>query len=171
MAQPHQSDDGKWPEAPSPEQPPPGTCTVAYRRARIVERFNRMVAELTFEIADPGKWTGELVTMYCALPKSGPAPRQSKFYQQWTLANGKPPNRRDRMSPRVFAGYWIARLGRTKQVMTQTDEGYERRALAEGEAGETVVEQLLERSAGGPKTFDNATAKRRVHGSDPRTLG
>lgn len=126
--------DDEWPLAPEPDQPPPGKALIAYRRARIVRRFDRRVAEIEFSIIEPIDWQGFRVVLYCALPAEGPARRAGKFYALWTMANGASPNRRDRMSPRVFAGYWWAELERSR----------------EGQ-GNTHVGCLIERAAGGPQ--------------------
>lgn len=141
------SSDGEneqdWPLAPASEQPPPGKALVAYRRARIVKRFDRRVVELEFSIIDPTDWKDEKVILYCALPLEGPAKRQGKYYELWTLANGAPPKRKDRMSPGVFAGYWLVELERTR-MMTKRDGGVR---PAETHEATTVIGRLIERAA------------------------
>ena len=139
-------DEQEWPLAPASDQPPCGKALAAYRRARIVKRFDRRVAELEFTIIEPTDWKEATVMLYCALPLAGPAKRQGKYYQLWKMANGGPPKRRDRMSPEVFAGYWWVELERTRQA-TKREGGV--RPVEEHEAI-TQIGQLIERAAGGP---------------------
>lgn len=140
----------EWPLAPESKQPPPGKALVAYHRARIVNRFARRVAELEFTIVEPIDWMNTTVTLYCALPLEGPARRRGKFFEAWTLANGAPPDRRTRMSPQVFQGYWLVELERTRNV-TKRDGGV--RTLEEYEEGMTQIGRLIERAAGGPPSL------------------
>ena len=139
--------DDEWPTAPDPEEPPPGKYLIAYLRGRSIERFGRRDIEVDFEIIEPIRWAKKVVKMYFPVPPEGPPSRASKYYQAWIQANGAPPKRGDRMSPRVFEGYWHAELDRTKR--TTTRNGGIRR-LTDGETGRIRVEHLIERAAGAP---------------------
>ena len=141
------ADDYAWPGAPNSDQPPPGKYVVSYVRGRVVWRFDRRVAELDFSIIEPVEWEKWVVTMYCSLPLDGPASPRSKYYEVWTLANGGRPKRRDRMTPHVFSGYWIAEVGETRRATTR--DGI--RELAQDERGMAVVLSLIERAAGAPE--------------------
>ncbi len=147
-----ENDEQRWPHAPASGQPPCGKALVAYRRARIVNRFDRRVAELEFtiiqtaETTDPTEWENAPVMLYCSLPLEGPAKRRGKYYALWTLANGAPPKRHGRMSPDVFAGYWWVELERTRQA-TKREGGV--RPVEEHE-GVTQIGRMIERDAGGP---------------------
>ncbi len=105
-----------WPIAPDPEQPPPGKYIIAYQRARSVERFCRLNIELIFIIVEPQQWEKKVVKKYYAFPVDEPLGLESYDYRDWCLANGgNRPKRNDRMTPRVFSGYWHAELGLIKQ--------------------------------------------------------
>lgn len=142
-----QDDEYAWPLAPDPDQPPPGEYLVAYRRARLVrQRFgNRDTIELYFEVVDPPKWNERTLIMYCGIPLDGRPGKASKYVRAWTLANGGPAKRRDRMTPKVFAGYWVAAVAYTKRKMTNDGS----KELDAGETGTAVISYLIERAAGG----------------------
>lgn len=142
-----QDDKTAWPLAPDPDQPPPGKYIVAYRRAQLVEkRFgNRNTIELYFEVVDPPKWKERMLIMYCGIPLDGRPSRNSKYVTMWTLANGGPAKRRDRMTPKIFVGYWVAAVQHTERKMT-TDGS---KVLGAGEMGTAVISYLIERAAGG----------------------
>jgi len=46
--------------------------------------------------------------------------RRSRYYAAWVMANGGPPRRRDRLSPRVFKGKWF--LLRIRDVRKRHDQ-------------------------------------------------
>jgi hypothetical protein len=143
------ADDGMWPVAPDPEEPPPGKYILAYQRARSIERFSRHCIELIFIIVEPQRWEKKVVKKYYALPVDEPLGLESNYYRDWRMANnGHPPKRKDRMNPHVFSGYWHAELGLTKQKSLASGGV---RDLKDGELGRIVVRTLLDRAAGAPR--------------------
>lgn len=141
-------DEQEWPLAPDPEQPPVGKYLVAYQRARMVSRFaNRKTIELHFSIVEPGKWLNTVLVMYCSTPLDGFPGRNSKYVTMWNLANGGPGKRRDRMTPRIFEGYWYAEVDHTRRIMVK--DGI--RKLESNETGTAIIVELIERATGGGK--------------------
>jgi len=120
---------------------------VSYKRAKTVWRFRRPGAELYFTIVDPEIHRGKQLIMYCPLPQAGRCSQQSKYYQQWVLAKGASPKRRDRMSPTVFEGYWKAKVIRSRET-------YDGKVRPDNQPGPLKIECLLERVAGGPGDAD-----------------
>lgn len=140
--------DFDWPVAPDPEPPPIGKCTLGYFRAQCVERFARRIIEVLFKIIEPTDHAGKIVKKYYSIPMNEPPGLESNYYRDWTLANGVPPRRNDRMTPHVFKGYWHAELGQTKQRAVRDKGKGGVRPLRDGEVGRIVVENLIERIAG-----------------------
>ncbi len=142
-------DEEQWPLAPDLEQPPPGKYVVAYRRARLVDRFpDRYTIELHFAIVEPPKWLDFPIIMYSSSPKGARLGKRSKYYEVWTLANGGPPKRRDRMTPTVFAGWWNAEVVHTRRRMEKKGMKNGIRELKPTETPTAVIETLIERAAG-----------------------
>jgi hypothetical protein len=126
-----------WPVAPpSPEELPAGEYLVAYRNARRFKHREKEKVELSFEIIEPVLLAGALVPLFKTLP-SGRLTQRHAYYPLWCCANGGPPKRGDRMTPRVFSGYWRVLVEWSKPK--------------EGGAGQPVIRALIERVAGGPK--------------------
>lgn len=137
--------EDQWPIAPDPEEPEPGKYLIAYLRARCIERFSRRDIEVDFEIVEPVRWAKKVVKLYFPTPlETAPSPA-SKYYQAWCFANDGRPERGDRMTPHVFAGYWRAELTRTQRTTTRSG-GI--RKLEAGEKGRIRVDHLIERVAG-----------------------
>ena len=143
-------DEDQWPLAPDVEQPPPGRYVVAYRRARIVDRFgDRWTIELHFSIVEPSAWLNFEIILYCSTPKDALLGKRSKYYELWTLANGAPPKRRDRMTPSVFDGWWHAKIVHTCRRMEKKGMKNGIRELKPTETATAVIETLVERAVGG----------------------
>ncbi len=127
----------EWPVAPpSPEELPAGSYVAAYRGDRRGRWFGQAKVELLFEIVEPLAQRGLRVSLFATLPKRGQVSSRSKYYALWLQANGGPPRRGDRMTPRVFSGYWRVRVGWS---IPQKDG-----------PGKPIVTELIERVAGGP---------------------
>lgn len=62
---------------------------------------------LFFRIAE-GEYTDVELFASFNLGRKGPGPR-SRYYATWTAVNGRPPRRRQVLSPRIFKGnnFWI----------------------------------------------------------------
>ena len=123
----------------TPEEFPAGDHYVgSYRGHEIKEHFEQLKIRLDFEIVEPPPYKTLLVPLfatYPALDRNRRPSRRSKFYQLWVMANGGLPKCGERMSMRVFEGYWQLRI-RWGQV--------------NGKPSTPVVDALLERVAGGP---------------------
>jgi hypothetical protein len=85
----------------------PGTY-VAYCRSAALYRdgqFKRWVCAVQFDVLDSsGINVLARVTWYMNLGsrKTPNASRRGNYWRAWIRANGRPPGRRDRMSPRIF---------------------------------------------------------------------
>jgi hypothetical protein len=98
-----------WPIAPpSQSDLPGGEYVAAFRGAERGQWFGQQKVRLCFEIVEPAASAGIRVYLYSTLPKH-PSHRH-KYYNLWAGANGGPPARGDRMTSRVFRGYWKVRV-------------------------------------------------------------
>ena len=101
--------DGDWPIAPpSQSDLPNGEYLAAFRDAKPGQWFGQQKVRLSFEIIEPAASAGIQVYLYSTMPKH-PSHRH-KYYDLWVGANGGPPARGDRMTCRVFRGYWKVRV-------------------------------------------------------------
>lgn len=57
---------------------------------------------LWFVLQTHGPWFGEQFYMVCTVADKGKWRPSSKYWRNWVLANGKQPNRDDRLSTKVF---------------------------------------------------------------------
>ena len=131
------TDDRNWPVAPpSQDDLPEGEYTVAYRGFKKGEWFGQTKVRLDVEVVEPGHCAGIRVPLFATTRSQ--CSQRSKYYGLWVKANGGPPRRGDRMSPKVFRGYWRVRIAWS---VPRND----------GHPMPQVVE-LIERVAGGPAT-------------------
>lgn len=101
--------ESDWPIAPpSSSEFPDGEYVAAFRDAERAQWFGQRKVRLRYEVIEPTANAGIQVFLYSTLPKT-PSHRH-KYYDLWVKANGGPPGRNDRMSPRVFSGYWRIRV-------------------------------------------------------------
>ena len=101
--------ESDWPIAPpSQSDLPDGEYLAAFRDAKRGQWFGQQKVRLRFEIVEPAASAGIQVYLYSTLPKH-PSHRH-KYYNLWAEANGGPPARGDRMTCRVFRGYWKVRV-------------------------------------------------------------
>jgi hypothetical protein len=101
--------ESDWPIAPpSQSDLPDGEYLAAFRDAKRGQWFGQQKVRLLYEIVEPAASAGIQIFLYATLSKH-PSHR-TKFYALWVRANGGPPRRNDRMSPRVFRGYWNVRV-------------------------------------------------------------
>jgi hypothetical protein len=97
--------ESDWPMAPPSQSDfPGGAYLAAFRDAKLGQWFGQGKVRLRYEIVEPAASAGIQVFLFATLPKH-PSHR-TKYYGLWVKANGGPPGRNDRMSPRVFRGYW-----------------------------------------------------------------
>ncbi len=101
--------EGVWPLAPpSQSDLPDGEYIAAFRDAQRAQWFCQEKIRLRFEIIEPAIYAGIQVYLFSTLPKH--LSHRCKYYALWVKANGGLPHRNDRMSPRVFHGYWKIRV-------------------------------------------------------------
>lgn len=126
--------ENNWPVAPpSKSDLPDGEYVAAFLGADRRQWFGQQKIRLRYEIVEPTAHAGIRVFLFSTLPKS--TSHRHKYYELWVKANGGPPYRNDRMSPRVFRGYWKVRV-----VWTMPRAGGHPMPL---------VSDILERVAGG----------------------
>jgi len=126
--------ESDWPIAPPSQfDLPDGEYLAAFSEAKPGQWFGQQKVRLRFEIVEPAASAGIYVYLYSTLPKH-PSHRH-KYYDLWVRANGAPPVRGDRMTCRVFRGYWNVRVAWS----VPKDGGH---AMPQ-------VTELLERVAGG----------------------
>lgn len=121
----------------------PGEYKAYSRSAKIYRdgKFKRWVLAVQFEIEE----TDTQVTWYLNLgtgerPKAG---RRGNFWQAWVAANGRPPRRNDRLSPRVFEKRWAIVL------VEDTAKDFQQKAVS-AENAYSVVRAVREWQTGGP---------------------
>ena len=109
-----------------------GTREMYCRKAVIVQKFGRSVAELTF--IDP--LNEDKVLSYLRVSTGC----GTKFFAAWVIANdGKRPRNHQRMVVGIFAGkFFEVTIGKTKQT-------YDRKRLRNGE-GYSVVKEITRRT-------------------------
>ncbi len=87
---------------PLPPLIPEGVYLVMYQSHERRKMFGRDMLILSFEVIEAGHFHGTKLFMIANLPKNGRWPFGSKFVQCWIVAQGKRPDRFDRLSPSVF---------------------------------------------------------------------
>ena len=87
---------------PLPPLIPEGVYSVMYRSHERRKMFEREMLMLTFEVIEAGDFHGTKLFMIANLPKNGRWSVGSKFVQCWIVAQGKRPDRYDRLNPSVF---------------------------------------------------------------------
>jgi hypothetical protein len=121
----------------------------AYSRSAAVYRdrqFKRWVCAVQFDVLD-GSLTNVLarVTWYINLGSSDKphAGRRGNFWSAWVRANGGPPKRNDRLSPRVFEH-------RHATVRVEDTRKTHRQNVISAEESYSVVRDVVEWQTGGP---------------------
>jgi hypothetical protein len=142
------------------ERIPPGIYPAYCRAASLYwdKHFKRWVCAVQFDVLD-GSLINTLgtVTWYLNLgsrtnPRAG---RRTNYWRAWVGANGGPPKRRDRLSPRVFVRRQaIVRVADTTKTHL---EGYVRPSESY-----SVIREVVEWQTGGPA---NRTVGERAPGS------
>ena len=95
---------------------PEGTYVVGYRGHEKRKMFEREMWLLHFEIVEAGDYNGTKLFMIANYPKNGRWSVGSKFVQCWIVAQGKRPDRIDRLSPSVFRKkYFLAKVSTVKK--------------------------------------------------------
>lgn len=131
----------------TPDDVPTGVYLAAFVKASLDHYRGQRKIRLDFELIEPASVTGLIVSLWCTHPHRDLNRRhskRSKFYKLWIFANGGPPKRGQRMTMKVFHGYWKVRV---RWGVSNGDGG-----LPKGAPTSPVVDALLEREAGGPVT-------------------
>lgn len=101
--------DTEWPLAPPSEADlPGGEYIVSFVDCIQIDYFGQQKVRLQFVTVEPRQYADMMVPLFATLAK--PPSRRSKYYALWVKANDGVPSRNDRMTARVFRGYWKARL-------------------------------------------------------------
>jgi hypothetical protein len=102
----------------------------------------RLKVFLHFEIISPEAFAGVRLFMAANVPQKNNWRVGYKFFRAWTMASGRRPKRRDRLSTKVFRNkYFIARV----KVVEKTAKGTMRSEAAKY----SLIDELLEVEAGG----------------------
>jgi len=92
---------------------PPGDYVLYCSEAKVYCDPGLKAYKCRLRFSDPSSETLPMLSAFINLgsnPKP-PGPR-SRYYQEWTIANGARPKRKDRMSPNVFLGkFFLVRVG------------------------------------------------------------
>lgn len=117
---------------------PEGTYEAIFLRAEKARIWDkRQKIFLHFRIIQPGEYFGRELFMVVTFPISGRLSLSSKYLQQWTLAAGQAPTRRDRLSTRVFRDKVFLAQVRT---VVKDAQGHERPKSARY----SVIDKLVE---------------------------
>lgn len=126
---------------------PEGDYTLAFVRAeRKNNLWGRTKIFLHFAVLDPGEYHGKVLFMSANIPTNGNFPISSKFLQQWSLAAGIQPRRRDRLAMNVFKGKAFLGHVRTVKQFVHSDKKMKPR---DPSTFYSVVSHLIEILAGG----------------------
>jgi hypothetical protein len=129
------TDDNNWPVAPPSEVDlPEGEYVIAYRGFTKQNCFGQPKIRLDWEVVDPRSCAGIEVPLFATMRRK--CSQRSKYFGLWVKANGGPPRRGDRMSPKVFKGYWRVHIAWS--------------VPKNGGHPMPQVTELIERAAGGP---------------------
>jgi len=97
-----------------------------------------------------GKYDGEDLFMVCLL-YSAPIPRRSKYYNQWSIAKGRPPIKGERLSREVFKGKLF------KVLVRDTLRKFSNNKTMPSQFQYSVVDSILEPLTGSAKNEKDKT--------------
>jgi hypothetical protein len=124
-----------------PPKLPEGLYEVVFVRAEEKVLWGRKKAFLQFRIIQAGDFLGQMLFMAVTFPSNGRFSVSSKYLQQWSLATGKRPARRDRLSTKVFRNKSFLALVRT----VKKDSGGKERCET---AQYSVIDKLIKVQTG-----------------------
>ena len=138
-----QNDEAPIASLPNPHIPP-GEYTANCISYKAAKTFNgRRDIFISFEIYD-SKYEGAVLFMACTYSTGEIRPRH-KYYQQWTLAAGRQPNKKESLSPEIFPG----RMYRV--LVRDTQKRHADVKLMADCVQYSVVESIIEPLTGGQK--------------------
>jgi hypothetical protein len=120
---------------------PKGLYEVVFVRAEEKILWGRKKVFLHFRIMQAGDYLGQVLFMAVTFPSNGRFAVSSKYLQQWSLAAGKRPARRDRLSTKVFRNKSFLAQVRTVE---KDSAGEERSLLAQY----SVIDKLIQVQTG-----------------------
>ncbi len=122
----------------TPDDLPAGIYLVSYREAKYGTWWRQPKIRLEFVIVEPVAYAGLLISLFatCKEDRNKRSSRRSKYYRLWARVHGGPPQRGQRMTSSIFAGYWLVQVGWGRDDET-------------GEPTIPIITDLLERVAGG----------------------
>lgn len=122
---------------------PAGNYVVSFIRAEKKWLWGkRLKIFLHFEIVSPEEFSGLRLFMAANVPQKNKWTVGCKFFRAWTLASGRRPRRRDRLSTEVFRNkYFVARV----KVVNKTSKDTTRPTAAQY----SLIDELLAVEAGG----------------------
>jgi hypothetical protein len=143
-AKPHPEPEITWTHIPRLD---PGEYPAYSRSAKIVwdGHYKRWYCAVQFDVLseDLAEIRAELTWFLNMGDREKPhAGRRGNYWQAWTTANGGPPPRRDRLSPRVFTRRY-ARVG-----VADTTKNFKQTTVAENMVY-SVVRQIVRWESGG----------------------
>ena len=124
-----------------PPKLPEGLYEVVFMRAEEKAIWGRKKAFLYFRIIQAGDHLGQVLFMAVTFPTNGRFAVSSKYLQQWSMAAGKRPARRDRLSTKVFRNKSFLALVRT----VKKDSGGKERCET---AQYSVIDKLIKVQTG-----------------------
>lgn len=120
---------------------PEGDYEVVFHRAEEKRLWGKSRLFLHFRVSQAGEYLGQALFMVTTMPTTGSFSLSCKYLMQWSIAAGKRPTRRDRLSTRVFRDkYFLARV----RTVTCGHDGKDRPAAWHY----SVIDSLLEVRAG-----------------------
>jgi hypothetical protein len=124
-----------------PARVPDGIYEVGFVRPEEKMLWGRKKVFLYFRIIQTGDFFGLVLFMAVTFPTNGRFALSSKYLQQWSLAAGKRPTRRDRLSTKVFRNKtFLARV----RTVTKDSDGEKRCATAQY----SVIDKLIKVQTG-----------------------
>ena len=116
-------------------------------RAEQTRLWTRQKVFLWFKIITSGDHFGKRLYFVANAPLKDHMAMSSRYWQAWTLAAGRRPKRRDKLSTSVFRKKVF--LGRTRMVKKKVDKDGKHSARAP-EQQYSVIDELIQVCAGGP---------------------
>jgi len=127
----------------------PGEYPAYARSAKIVwdKHYKRWYCAVQFDVLtdDLAEVRAELTLFLNMGDRERPhAGRRGNYWQAWTAANGGPPPRKDRLSPRIFTKRYA------RVIVGDTTKNFKQTALAESMAY-SVVRKVVRWESGGER--------------------
>ncbi len=126
---------------------PEGVYEFGFIRAEQARLWTQQKVFLWFKIITAGDHVGKRLYFVANVPSKDRMAMSSRYWQAWTLAAGRRPKRRDKLSTSVFRKKVF--LGRVRTVKKKVDKDSKHTARAP-EQQYSVIDELIQVCAGGP---------------------